>query len=330
VGARLAWLLLASVLCAPALDGAWRVVTTAAFLAEFLSAGRWPALSALTETPASRPLAPGLDLHVPRRVVPPAGLVLVHGVAPRGKDEPSLVGAALLLARTGWAVAVPTVDGLTQLRLRPDDAGPVSRAVAALRDAGYTPVSILAVSVGGGPALLAASDPVIARDVKAVLLLGGYASARELLRYALTGAYRFGNVAGRRETDREAVGRFARANAELLDAGAERLLDNRDPAAVDALLEALPPSTKRLLDELSPGGRLGGVRARLYVIHGRDDPAVPYTEALRLLEAARRAGRPARGVIVGALGHVDPAERAGAMDLLRLGAAFHAFRSNAR
>ncbi|MET0850993.1 MAG: hypothetical protein ABW020_07700 [Candidatus Rokuibacteriota bacterium] len=330
MGARLAWLLVAFVLCAPVLDGAWSAATTAAFLTEFLSAGRWPVLSVLTEAPTTRPLAAGVDLHVPRRVVPPPGLVLVHGLAPRGKDEPSLVSAAILLARTGWAVAVPTVDGLTRLRLRPEDAGAVSRAVIALRDAGHTPVSILAVSVGGGPALLAAAEPGIAGDVTAVLLIGGYASARELLRYVLTGAYRFGDVMGRRETDRGAVGRFARANVELLDAGGQRLLDNRDPEAVDALLHALPSSTKRLLDELSPGGRLGELRARLYVVHGRDDPAVPYTEALRLLEAARRAGRPARGVIVGALGHVDPAQRAGVSDLLRLGAAFHAFRSEAR
>ena len=330
MGARLAWLLVASVLCAPALDGAWGAATTAVFLAEFLSAGRWPVLSVLTEAPATRPLAAGIDLHAPRRLVPPPGLVLVHGLAPRGKDEPSLVSAAILLARTGWAVAVPTVDGLTRLRLRPEDAGAVRRAVIALRDTGHTPVSILAVSVGGGPALHAAADPAIARDVTAVLLLGGYASARELLRYALTGAYRFGDVAGRRETDRDAVGRFARANAELLDAGAQRLVDNRDPETVDALLDALPSPTKRLLDELSPGGRLGGLHARLYVVHGRDDPAVPYTEALRLLETARQAGRPARGVIVGALGHVDPAHRAGAADLLRLAAAFYAFRSEAR
>ena len=50
------------------------------------------------------------------------GLVLVHGVAPEGKDDARLREAARLLARSGFAVAVPTVEGLTVLRLRPEDA----------------------------------------------------------------------------------------------------------------------------------------------------------------------------------------------------------------
>ena len=80
-------------------------------------------------------------------------------------------------------------------------------------------MSILAVSVGGGPALHAAAEPGIAGDVTAVLLLGGYASGRELLRYVLTGAYAFGNARGRRPVDEDGIARFARANADLVERG---------------------------------------------------------------------------------------------------------------
>ena len=314
---------------APALGAALGVGATAAFLVEFLSGGRWRPLSLATAEPSTRALAAApfeVDLHAPGGTGRAPGLVLAHGLSPRGKDEPPLVEAARLLARTGWAVAVPTVPGLTVLRLRPEDAGAVAAALRALAEAGHRPVSILAISVGAGPALLAATDPAVAPSLAAVLVLGGYGSARELLRFTLTGAYGFGPEAGRRAPDPAAIALFARANAELVDAAGQRLVDNRDPAAVDALLAALPPGTQRLLDALSPERGLARLAAPLFLVHGRDDPAVPYTESLRLLAAARAAGRPARAAIVGAMGHVEPARRGGIADLARLAAAFHAFR----
>ncbi len=89
---------------------------------------------------------------------------------------------------------------------------------------------LLGVSLGSGPALLAAADPSIASSVSAVLALGGYASAVELLRYTLTGAFRFDGVSGRRPVNESAIAQFVRANAELVDAAGQRLVDNRDPS----------------------------------------------------------------------------------------------------
>jgi fermentation-respiration switch protein FrsA (DUF1100 family) len=114
--------------------------------------------------------------------------------------------------------------------------------------------------------------------------------------------------------------------ADLVDAAGRRLVDNRDPAAFDALVQALPARTRELLDALSPGRAVAGLRAPLFLIHGRADPAVPFTESLRLEAAARAAGRPVRTAIVGALGHVEADRRHAAADLLRLWATFYAFR----
>lgn len=325
--------MLSLALVAPAVGAGLGLATSAAFLAEFLSGGRWRPLSAATVAPGVRALAlapVAVDVYAPGGAGLAPGLVLAHGLSARGKDEPPLVEAARLLARTGWAVAVPTVPGLTVLRLRPDDSTAVTAAARALADAGHRPVSILAISVGAGPALLAATDPALAPSLAAVLVLGGYGSARELLRFTLTGAYGFGAEAGRRAPDPEAIALFTRANAELVDAAGQRLVDNRNPAAVDGLLAALPAGTQRLLDELSPERRLSGLAAPLFLVHGRDDPAVPYTESLRLLTAARAADRTARAAIVGGVGHVAADRRGGVADLARLAAAFHAFRKTAR
>ena len=178
--------------------------------------------------------------------------MLVHGITPRGKDDPQLRAAAALLARAGWAVAVPTVDGLTALRLRPDDAGAVTAATRALVAQGYRPVAMLGISLGAAPALSAAGEPELAAALSAVLTLGGYASARELLRYTLTGAYAFGDARGRRPVDEDGIARFVRANADLVERGRRSLVDNRDPDEVDHLIDALPEtrsgsSTRSLL-----------------------------------------------------------------------------------
>ena len=80
------------------------------------------------------------------------------------------------------------------------------------------------------------------------------------------------------------------------------LLQNRDPARVDALLDALPLETRELLDALSPARHLRRTPARLLLVHGRDDPAIPYTESLRLAAAAPERSRLA---LVGLIGHVE-------------------------
>jgi dienelactone hydrolase len=333
--ARLA---LACLLAVPVWTTASSLIATSTFLVEFLGQGRWRPLSALTREPLTRPLAArpspagpvAIDLYVRPALRRAPGLVLVHGLSPEGKDDARLREAAGQLARAGWAVAVPTVRGLTALRLRPDDSGAVGASVQALRAAGYPRVAILGVSLGAGPALLAAAEPGLAGDVSAVLALGGYASAVELLRYTLTGAYAFAQLSGRASVHEEAIAQFARANTELVDGAGRRLVDNRDPVAFDGLVDALPRPTRELLDALSPGRVLGGLHAPLFLVHGRQDPAVPFTESLRLRTAALAAGRPVRAAIVGAVGHVEAGSHASNLaDLARLWATLYAFRRTA-
>lgn len=262
------------------------------------------------------------DLYTTRHPAGRPGLVVVHGLAAAGKDDARVREAAGLLARAGWTVAVPSVEGLMRLRLRPEDAGTVAAAGRALHEAGSRPIAILAVSVGAGPALAAAADPGLA--VSAVMTLGGYASARELLRFTLTGDDRGGMLGGRRP-DEAAIAAFVAANPDLVDEAGRRLVDNRDPAAIDALLARLPAPSQRILDALSPERWVARIRAPLFLVHGHDDPAVPVSESVRLATAAARAGGDTRLIVVGAVGHVEPGAGARLTDLARLGAAFYAF-----
>jgi fermentation-respiration switch protein FrsA (DUF1100 family) len=82
------------------------------------------------------------------------------------------------------------------------------------------------------------------------------------------------------------------------------------------VLASPPPSVRDLLERLSPERVVGEIRARLVLVHGVDDPAIPYTESLRLA-AARPEGT--RVVLVHLVEHVEPGRArtwlAGARDL---------------
>ena len=190
---------------------------------------------------------------------------------------------------------------------------------------GVHPIALLAVSVGAGPALAAAADPALAGDVSAVLTLGGYASARALLRYTLTGAARDLPPGGHARPDEGAIALFVAANGDLMDAAARRLTDNRDPAAAETLLAGLGDSAQRLLDALSPSGTWRVCARRSSSCMDATIRRYRSRRAGGWRRAAARAGRPARLAVVGAVGHVEPGVGARVAELARLGALFHAF-----
>jgi pimeloyl-ACP methyl ester carboxylesterase len=322
--------------------------TATRFLAEFLSDGAHPWLTGSTRPPRTEAVRlPGggaATLWRDSDRGPHPGLVLVHGLTPEGKDDPRVAWAAGLLARGGFVVIVPDLPELRRQRLRPDDAGVVSAALQRLADEPDVrgqPLTLLGVSVGVRHALAAAAADGL--PVRRVISLGGYAEARELVRYFTTGTFGYGAIAGRvpldpalarafvslnldlvrDPADREAVGAAVLGRPLPPGAGSEArsvwaLLANRDAARVDALLADLPAETQALLDALSPARDARRFHGRLLLVHGRDDPAIPFTESLRLAAAADPART--RLVLVDLVAHVEgrvPVWRQ-AMDLARL------------
>jgi pimeloyl-ACP methyl ester carboxylesterase len=324
--ARLTALVLALLFVVPVARAGWSALLAGAFLVEFLSHGRFPALSALIPAPARQPFpVPGarVDLYVRTGLLRGGALVLVHGLSSEGKDDPRVQEAAALLSRAGFDVAVPTIPGLTRGRLGQEDVEPVIATLAA-RPA---PSVVVGVSVGAGPALLAAADPRVNARVGTVLSLGGYASASEVVRFWLTGAYGYESIRGRVEHDPEVVRMFVRANAERLDAPSRAILEGADREAVSRLLSEPPPHLERYLNSLSPLRVARDIRARLVLVHGRADRAVPYTESLRLA-----AARPERTtlVLVGVVDHVKGEGTSGwhaARDVLALWRVMYALPS---
>lgn len=303
------------------------MVVAGLFLADFLGHGA-KLLSRLTSPPARTAMrVPGAA--VDRYTYPGTHgvpLVLVHGLAPDGKDDPRLAAAAALLARAGFDVAVPTVPGLTRMRLRPADREPVRATIAARSG----PTVVVGVSVGAGVAMLAAADASVRDRIPLLLSLGGYASAVDLVRYYLTGEYRGPDGVRRRTHDPALIQAFVDANGDLLDPSARRVLGATGAADVSLALARVSPELGRLFDALSPVRVVRDLRGTLVLVHGRDDAAVPYTESIAL-----SAARPthSRLVLVGIVDHVEPSPQiavaSAITDLVRMWTVAYALISHA-
>src|SRR5207342_1247783 len=156
-----------------------------------------------------------------------------------------------------------------------------------------------------GLAILAAGDPRLADRVTAVAAIGPFASLRNVLQLATTGYYG--------DRPYEAPPLLARAAARSLaasapdDLGVPGLLANRYPWRFGELYGKLDPSTRSLVEELSPLSRIGDVLAPVELATSPSDPFFPVDES----HALAQAGRDVRLTVTRALLHVKPRLRPG-------------------
>lgn len=268
------------------------------------------------------PRAIEADLYIPAHGSRRQAVVFSMGAPPLPLDDPRLVRIAEDAARSGVVMLVPFSDRLDANRIEPEE---IDALVAEFQYVQRQPqvdpkrVGFFGASVGGSLALVAAGDPRIAADVQQVVSFGGYFDALET----------FGAIATHRivsqgvnepwtpQAHAEKVmaqqlidGLDNAADRDLLTAmfiddkpgtqaelatlspfgrGSYDFLANRDPAAVQALIDRLPPDAVAAMNYLSPRTSIANVKAQLFILHDRADPYVPYTQSRELKAAV--AGR---------------------------------------
>jgi hypothetical protein len=279
------------------------------------------------------------QLYHPQR--PRAALVVVPGAAERALEDPRLINFADALRHRGFLVLVPELAGPDPLMVSAADADAVADAVRYLDGiAPFDEVGLVAISYAAGPTILAALEDDIRNEIEFVLAIGGYHDIVAAVTYIMTGAFREEQDAPWRTvpTDSRPKWLFLRANAVRVDDPADahllreiarrrlddaqadtgalaarlgregravyRLLVNRDPERVPALVAELPPRLRSEILSLDLAGRdLTRLGADLILIHGRGDPMIPYTESVSLARAARPGS--ASLYLLGGLDHVN-------------------------
>ena len=265
------------------------------------------------------------DLYVPGKEAPP--LVLVHGAAPRGKDDPRLVRLAGSLAAADRLVFVPDLE-LKNRTFEERDIDRIVDSVAALSDhpgASDERVQVVGISYGGSFALVAAADERVSDTIEQVAVFGAYFDLVGYIQAITTGT----SIVDHRRIEWERPARAEDLLREVSvqaapkrlrpalraalegaippdDLGAEErrihgFLANEDPRRTYELERGLPEDMRALLARFSPDTTASRLRAPVIVLHARNDPAVPYAESLRLVEALPDA----RLVTLDRFSHVD-------------------------
>ena len=187
------------------------------------------------------------------------------------------------------------------------------------------PTGAVGFSYSAGPVLLALDREESSRHGDFAVLFGGYDDLVDVVRFLTTGRHRdlgtdYGGealpegrwivlqanadaIAG--PSDRAILKEIGRLKRRAADADIEPLaaslgpsgravLDlftNTDPARFDALYLKVDPALRATLEALSPARSLRrSLDIDLFLLHGRSDAIVPFTESLKLGRSVRTSG----------------------------------------
>ena len=316
---------------------------------------RWETYPVVTQD-VVLPLAQGsvrARLYMPGGVAHPPGMVVVHGIHHLGIDEPRLASFAGAAAGSGFAVLTPEVAALADYHVDAASIATIGESPSWLEQRlGTGPVTVVGVSFAGGLSLLAASDPRYAPHIRSLLLMGAYDDLARVSRFLATSEAELpdGRTEPYKAHDYGAavfvyshleqffpVGDLVVAHSALRDwlwerpQDAQPLLAQLTPAGRDTmnllmgrrigelrgkLLEAIRVDQSQLA-AISPQGKLGNLRAPVFVLHGANDDIIPSTESLWLEKDIPR-NYLREVLITSAFSHVDPEKAATWRDELRL------------
>ena len=255
-------------------------------------------------------------LYIPVGIKNPAAMVVLHGVHYLGIEEPRLVNFSRALSTHGVLVMTPELAGLADYHVEPTAIDVIGASARDLKArTGADSVAVLGLSFAGGLALVTAADPRYENDISVVASIGGHDSLPRVLRFFATNlierpdgttmrmpAHEYGVLVVAYSHAQEF---FSAADADLAhDALREQLHDNMPKAKeiasrlspagrarMDLLLthqtDSLSADLVRVLarhekeaEAVSPAGKVGNIKADVFLAHGAGDNVIPPSELL--------------------------------------------------
>jgi dipeptidyl aminopeptidase/acylaminoacyl peptidase len=296
-----------------------------------------------------------LDIYEPTTPPPPipGGREAIINVVGAGDNRkvPQLINLSQSLAREGIVVVNVGTPTLFQYKVSARDGEAVVQAFELLEHwPGVDPhhIGIIAISVGGLLACVGAADPRIRDRVAFLAIFGGYFDATSLLR---TIGRRAQDVDGHTQPwqpistslyvlastvssllsptenklfqkafplNKIAPPLTAQQQAQLSPEAAAfyHLLEGDEPSRVERNLNALSPEMKALLIQLSPMSVLDQVRTKIYLLHDRNDPSIPFSQSQEFAAALARIHHPYDFTAYSIFSHVQVRSNAGLAQVL--------------
>ncbi|MCI0844863.1 MAG: hypothetical protein J4N87_05865 [Chloroflexi bacterium] len=280
---------------------------------------------------------------------PRAAVLLFLGANAAGRDDKDVINLGEALARSGFVVMFhwsPTMA--LQRNIDPVEIDNLVRAFQFLEQQEWVDserVGIGGFCVGASFSLVAAADPRIRDRVRFVNAFGPYFDARELLIQVVTRSRIDQGVRTPWQPDRLTLEVFANELIETVDDPADnelltkrymtgesidaqpvtsagqtvaRLLEGVSPEEAARLYLTLPEDFREGMDQISPSHYVDDIKAKLLILHDRDDELVPSAESRRLAAAMADRGD-IRYTELLSFDHVRPAGGTGAWQVVKEG-----------
>jgi hypothetical protein len=242
-------------------------------------------------------------------------------------------------------VIVPDLKGMRSFRIAPSDVDEIRAAFShflSRPEVRSDSCGLFGFSYGAGPTIIAASQPEVREKVRFVVSFGGYCDLRNVLSFIATGYSEFQGKRYFRKPQEYGKWVFLANNLDWVESGEDRsvlrkilkiklrdenasidslisqlggegrnvlnLLSHADPSQTESFVRKLPPAIRSSMAYLSVSHALKDLRAHLILAHGEDDDLIPFTETLRLAQAAPQSEKVYLRILK-TFSHVDREEK---------------------
>ena len=266
-------------------------------------------------------------------------VVVIHGMSPKGKQDPRVSALCFALSKVGYRVIAPDIDSIKQLIICPSQIDAIANIFYYIaNNTSLTPsgkIGVLAPSFSGALCLAAASSPDIKDRVKAVCAIGAFTEVESVMSYLLKNGA--ADPYGRFIVLKKIVPLVCSEHGLFQGALDAAIQDNLNEIGFDEFTNAyncylsslteserqkirrlfhdavyreeLFASSKLVLSEelkaLDIVHRIDGLSAKVFLLHGFADSVIPCQQSERLYQELKGLNKKAELVITPFLSHGD-------------------------
>lgn len=225
------------------------------------------------------------DLFLPAGPNKRPAVILSMGVKTSEKDKPLLYHFADTLARLGYVTFWPRLEVLDKGQSLPEEPETFVESfkyLKRLETVDPQRISYAGFSVGSSTALVAASDPEIAQQVRGLVFFGGQ---YDIFEYLLSLASKSYQVDGKRvnwNVSEDAINHAKSLLENKKSADVLKIFSTKDVSDIQVKFATASAREVADLKKYSPKEKINDFKTTIFILHDKSDAYVPYVESIKL------------------------------------------------
>ncbi|MBU2496502.1 MAG: prolyl oligopeptidase family serine peptidase [Nanoarchaeota archaeon] len=260
------------------------------------------------------------DIYLPKTQAKKA-VIIYSPLVRDAREDVALINLAETFAKLDILAFIPFEKEKEYGLISEDDVEDVVSAFLFLKN--FTKeddidnMGIFGISYGIGPVLAASTDERIKDDVKFIFSLGGYYDLKNLIKFASTKSFEYGEIKGEfepnpytKEVMQISLLEFTKED-KYGNLSVYNILSNKEAEKFEELYKDLSIELKENIEEISPKNYIDKLNPniKIFIIHSPTDNYVPYTESLRFYDSlSEEQKKHTKIAIMGTFGHAVPEE----------------------